>query len=117
MTIERVFDGTYDAFKGSRNAVLVIGRNSCVDCKAYDIIIQDIHDDALARGLPIRFGKAVLDEQSPTEGIRTEHKGTGMTCIPYTVLYQEGKQVAAISNIRDNTYVKEQIEKHLGVKI
>ena len=116
MVIEKVFDENCDVFKKSGRVVLVIGRNSCIDCKAYNLIIQAIHDDASFRGLPIKFGRAILDGQESIDKIRTEHKATGMTCVPYTVLYYGGRQLVSISNIRDNTYIKEQIEKHLGIK-
>jgi len=117
MPLEEVTDTNYAEFLKAPKAVLVIGRDTCIDCKAYDVIINAIANEAKKKDLSfIKFGKVDTAGTKSTEGIMIENR-PDVTCVPHTVLYNSGTKVASISNIRDYTYVKTQIRNYLGVEI
>ena len=118
MPIERVANVNYiDFVRSSEYLVLVIGRQSCIDCEAYHTIINAISKKASRDKLDIFFGEVYLDDKGLKTGLILDHLKIELKEVPTTVLYKDGKNVFHFGNIRDNTYVRNNIEKYLGVKI
>ena len=115
ISIARLTDDTLAEFTSSGNVVVVLSRQSCIDCKAYDLIVKDIAQDASNKNSDIKFGKVDFDEGN-TLRTREKYKDK-MKYIPHTILYKDGREVAHIPDVVNNTLIRGNIKNYLGVDI
>lgn len=117
MAIKDICDKNYREFLRSKYAILVIGRDTCVDCNSYDNTMNYLVKRITEKNLEIKVGKVNTNTLSKCiEKIMKDHKAE-IKCVPYTVLYKNGKKVGFISNIRDYNYIVTKIKEKLGVEI
>ena len=109
--ITRVTDETIETVTGADRGVLILAKNDCGHCAAYQAEIKA----ALARGgfAELAIGKLVLNEPGATDYKRGNRWLADVKDLPFTVLYRNGQIVDRFLGSRA-AYLEERVRAAFG---
>jgi hypothetical protein len=86
-----VNDDTVDRVVGARHGALVLAKDDCDNCAAYEADIRRLHEKGLLGDLVV--GKMVLTQPGCRRFKRANPWLSQVDDLPYTVLYTSGEKV------------------------
>ncbi|HEX8857300.1 MAG TPA: hypothetical protein VF752_17025 [Thermoleophilaceae bacterium] len=86
-----VDDETVDRVIGARHGALVLAKDDCDNCAAYETQIRRLHEEGQFGDLVI--GKIVLTQPGCRDFKRANPWLGGVDFLPYTLLYASGEKV------------------------
>jgi hypothetical protein len=101
-----VDDETVGDVVGAERGVLILAKDDCDNCAAYEAEIRGLQDQGLLGDLVI--GKLVLTRPGARGFKRTNPWLSGIDFLPYTLLYANGEQVDEFAASK-GTYLLERV--------
>jgi hypothetical protein len=86
-----VDDGTIDRIVGAPHGVLVLAKDDCDSCAAYEAEIRNLDERGLLGDIVV--GKLVLTQPGSREFKRQNPWLRDVEFLPYTCLYESGEKV------------------------
>jgi hypothetical protein len=102
-----VNDETVDSVLGARHGALVLAKDDCDNCAAYEAEIRDLQEGGKLGDLVV--GKMVLTQPGCREFKRTNLWLREVDVLPYTLLYASGEKVDEFAASK-GTYLLERAE-------
>ena len=102
-----VNDDTVDSVVGARHGALVLAKDDCDNCAAYEAEIRDLQEGGKLGDLVV--GKMVLTQPGCRQFKRTNPWLRAVDVLPYTLLYASGEKVDEFAASK-GTYLLERAE-------
>src|SRR5262245_66385540 len=102
-----VNDDTVDNVVDARHGALVLAKDDCDNCAAYEAEIRDLQEGGKLGDLVV--GKMVLTEPGCREFKRTNRWLRNVDVLPYTLLYASGEKADELA-AADGDYLLERAE-------
>jgi hypothetical protein len=103
-----VDDDTVENVVGARHGALVLAKDDCENCAAYEAEIRDLQEGGRLGDLVV--GKMVLTQPGCREFKRTNPWLREVDVLPYTLLYASGEKVDEFAASR-GTYLLERAQE------